>query len=174
MPMPYSHTAGTAGRAIGDARAWGPAHVQQCGVWRPKHRPCGFICGQRASGVDALCAMHCAMLHHHCGGKLGGAVAAGMSNTLGHGPAGKQTGDAWSSRGEPQLVASQECNVTRGEDHNVVCVRLRQQNLEEVFLQFGRLAIACFFICSPLGHSLLLHFSSVRLATAYFFLEILL
>ena len=31
-----------------------------------------------------------------------------------------------------------------------------------------------FFICSPLGHSLLLHFSSVRLATAYFFLEILL
>ena len=144
--------------------------MQQCGVWRPKHRPCGFICGQRASGVDALCAMHCAMLHHHCGGKLGGAVAAGMSNTLGHGPAGKQTGDAWSSRGEPQLVASQECNVARGEDHNVVCVRLRQQNLEEVFLQFGRLAIACFFICSPLGHSLLLHFSSVRLASAYFFL----
>jgi hypothetical protein len=36
------------------------------------------------------------------------------------------------------------------------------------------LAIACFFICSPLDHSLLLHFSSVRLATAYFFLEILL
>jgi hypothetical protein len=36
------------------------------------------------------------------------------------------------------------------------------------------LAIACFFICSPLGHSLLLHFSSVRLASAYFFLEILL
>ncbi len=68
-------------------------------------------------------------------------------------------------------MASQECNVARGEDHNVVCVRLRQQNLEEVFLQFGRLAIACFFICSPLDHSLLLHFSSVRLATAYFFLE---
>ena len=114
------------------------------------------------------------MLHHHCGGKLGGAVAVGMGNTLGHGPAGKQAGDAWSSRGEPQLVASQECNVARGEDHNVVCVRLRQQNLEEVFLQFGRLAIACFFICSPLDHSLLLHFSSVRLASAYFFLEILL
>jgi len=53
-------------------------------------------------------------------------------------------------------------------------VRLRQQNLEEFFLQSGRLAIAWFFICSPLGHSLLLHFSSVRLATAYFFLEILL
>ena len=131
--------------------------MQQCGVWRPKHRPCGFICGQRASGFDALCAMHCAMLHHHCGGKLGGAVAAGMSNTLGHGPAGKQTGDAWSSRGEPQLVASQECNVARGEDHNVVCVRLRQQNLEEVFLQSVawplpaslsavHLAIACCFI----------------------------
>ena len=64
--------------------------------------------------------------------------------------------------------------MARGEDHNVVCVRLRQQNLEEVFLQFGRLAIACFFICSPLGHSLLLHFSSVRLDSAYFFLEILL
>ena len=30
------------------------------------------------------------------------------------------------------------------------------------------------FICSPLGHSLLLHFSAVRLATACFFLEILL
>ena len=56
--------------------------MQQCGVWRPKHRPCGFICGQRASGVDALCAMHCAMLHHHCGGKLGGAVAAGMGTHL--------------------------------------------------------------------------------------------
>ncbi len=53
-----AYTAGTAGRAIGNARAWGPAHVQQCGVWRPKHRPCGFICGQRTSGVDALCAMH--------------------------------------------------------------------------------------------------------------------
>jgi hypothetical protein len=62
--------------------------------------------------------------------------------------------------------------VARGEDHNVVCVRLRQQNLKEFFLQSGRLAIAWFFICSPLGHSLLLHFSSVRLATAYFFLEI--
>jgi hypothetical protein len=88
--------------------------------------------------------MHCAILHHHCGGKLGGAVvAAGMGNTLGHGQAGKQAGNAWSSRGEPQLVASQECNVVRGEDHNVVCVRLRQQNLEEVFLQSRRLAIAC-------------------------------
>ena len=32
------------------------------------------------------------------------------------------------------------------------------------FLQSGRLAIACFFICSPLGHSLLLHFSAVSLA----------
>ena len=112
------------------------------------------------------------MLHHHCGGKLGGAVAAGMGNTLGHGPAGKQAGDA--VRGEPQLVASQECNVARGEDHNVVCVRLQQQNLEEVFLQSGCLAIACFFICSPLGHSLLLHFSAVCLATACFFFEILL
>ena len=58
------------------------------------------------------------------------------------------------------------------EDHNVVCVRLRQQNLEEVFLQSCSLAIACFFICSQLGHSLLLHFSAVRLATACFFLEI--
>jgi hypothetical protein len=66
-----------------------------------------------------------------------------MGNTLGHGQAGKQAGNAWSSRGEPQLVASQECNVVRGEDHNVVCVRLRQQNLEEVFLQSRRLAIAC-------------------------------
>ncbi len=56
------------------------------------------------------------MLHHHCGGKLGGAVAAGMGNTLGPGPAGKQAGDAWSSRGEPQLVASQEYNVARGPD----------------------------------------------------------
>ena len=70
-------------------------------------------------------------------------------------------------------MASQECNVAREEDHNVVCVRLRQQNLEEVFLQSGRLAIACFFICSPLGHSLLLQFSSVRLATGCFLLEIL-
>ena len=78
------------------------------------------------------------------------------------------------SRGASTRGLTGECNVARGEDHNVVCVRLRQQNLEEVFLQFGRLAIACFFICSPLGHSLLLHFSSVRLATAYFFLEILL
>jgi hypothetical protein len=34
------------------------------------------------------------MLHHHCGGKLGGAAAAGMGNTLGPGPAGKQAGDA--------------------------------------------------------------------------------
>ena len=57
MPMPWSYIAGTAGRAIGDARAWGPAHVQQCGVWRPKHSPRGFTCGQRASGVDALCAL---------------------------------------------------------------------------------------------------------------------
>jgi hypothetical protein len=62
----------------------------------------------------------------------------------------------------------------RREDHNVVCVCLRQQNLEEVFLQSGSLAIACFFICSPLGHSLLLHFSAVLLATSCFFLEILL
>ncbi len=61
--------------------------------------------------------------------------------------------------------------MARGTDNTVVCVRLRQQNLEEVFLQSGRLAIACFFISSPLGHSLLLHFSSVCLATAYFFLE---
>ena len=30
-----------------------------------------------------------------------------------------------SSRGEVQLVASQECNVARGEDHDVVCARLR-------------------------------------------------
>ena len=37
LPMSWSYIAGTAGRAIGDARAWGPAHVQQCGVWRPKH-----------------------------------------------------------------------------------------------------------------------------------------
>ena len=71
-------------------------------------------------------------------------------------------------------MASQECNVARGEDHSVVCVRLRQQNLEEVFLQSGRLAIACFFIYSPLGQSLLVRFSAVRLATACFFLEILL
>ena len=64
--------------------------------------------------------------------------------------------------------------MARSEDHSVVCVRLQHQNLKEVFLQSCRLAIACFFICSPLGHSLLLHFPSVRLATAYFFLEILL
>jgi hypothetical protein len=83
---------------------------------------------------------------------------------------GKQAGDAWSSRGESQLVASQECNVARGEDHNVVCVRLRQQ-ISRGFLQSCRLAIACFFICSPLGHSLLLHFSAVRLATTCFFLD---
>ena len=64
--------------------------------------------------------------------------------------------------------------MARGEDHNLVCVRLRQQNLEGVFLQSGRLAIACFFNCSPFVHSLLLHFSAVCLATACFFLEILL
>ena len=87
--------------------------------------------------------------------QIRGRRSSGYGNTLGP---GKQAGDAWSSRGEPQLVASQECNVARGEDHNVVCVGLRQQNLEEFFLQSGRLAIACFFICSPLGHSLLLHF----------------
>jgi hypothetical protein len=40
------------------ARAWGPARVQQWGFWRPTHRPRGFICGQRASSVDAFCAMH--------------------------------------------------------------------------------------------------------------------
>jgi hypothetical protein len=28
LPMPWSYIAGTAGRAIGNARAWGPAHVQ--------------------------------------------------------------------------------------------------------------------------------------------------
>jgi hypothetical protein len=43
---------------------------------------------------------------------------------------GKQAGNACSSRGEPQPVASQECNVqslnvARGEDHEVVCARLR-------------------------------------------------
>ena len=66
--------------------------------------------------------------------------------------------------------------MARGEDHNVVCVHLRQQNLEGFFcspiawplpasLSAVRLAIACFKV---------LHFSAVRLATACFFLEILL
>ena len=59
--------------------------MQQCGVWRPKHRPCGFICGQRASDVDALCAMHCAMLHHHFGGKLGGCGVRRARTTTGTG-----------------------------------------------------------------------------------------
>ena len=50
-------------------------------------------------------------------------------------------------------MASQECNVARGEDHSVVCVHLRHQNLEEVFPAVR-----------SLGHSLLLHFSAVSLA----------
>ena len=63
--------------------------------------------------------------------------------------------------------------MARGEDHNVVCVRLRQQNLEGFFCSPVAWPLPV-FICSPLGHSLLLHFSAVRLATACFFLEILL
>ena len=68
------------------------------------------------------------------------------------------------SRGETRGLTGVQCGKRRVEDHNVVCVRLRQQNLEEVFLQSGRLAIACFFICSPLDHILLLHFSA-KMAT---------
>jgi hypothetical protein len=54
-------------------------------------------------------------------------------------------------------VASQECNVARGEDHNVVCVRLRQQNLEG-------------FFCSPVAWPLPASLSAVRLAIACFFI----
>ena len=89
--------------------------MQQCGVWRHTHSPRGFICDQRACGVDALCAMHCAMLHHHCGGKLGGAVAAGMGTHL----APARRGNRQEMHGhlagslKAQLVASQECNVAK-------------------------------------------------------------
>ena len=160
MPMPWSYIAGTAGRAIGDARAWGPAHVQQCGVWRPKHHPRGFICGQRASGVDALCAMYCAMLHHHCGGRLGGAVAVGMGNTLGPGETGRRCmviSRGASTRG----LTGVQCGKRRGPQYSVCAC---DNKISRVYYSAVR----------SLGHSLLLHFSAVRLAIACFFLEILL
>ena len=66
-----------------------------------------------------------------------------------------------------------QCGKRRGPQCGV-CESVTKKSQKEVFLQSGHLVIACFFICSLLGHSLLLHFSGVCLATACFFLEILL
>jgi hypothetical protein len=59
------------------ARAWGPARVQQWVFWRPTHRSRGFICGQRASSVDALCAMHRATQQQHRAMPIRGSRSSG-------------------------------------------------------------------------------------------------
>jgi hypothetical protein len=77
------------------------------------------------------------------------------------------------SRGATRGLTGVQCGKRRGPQCGVCAPATTKSKTSSVFLQSGRLAIACFFICSPLGHSLLLHFSAVRLATACFFLEIL-
>ncbi len=126
--------------------------MQQCCVWRPKHLPSGFICGHHASCVDDLCAMHCAM--HHCCGRLGGAVAVGMGNTLGPGETGRRCmviSLGVSTRG----LTGVQCGKRRGPQRGVC--HLQQQNLEG-------------FFCSPVAWPLPASLSTVRLAIACFFI----
>jgi len=47
------------------------------GFWRPTHRSRGFICGQRASSVDALCAMHRATQQQHRAMPIRGSRSSG-------------------------------------------------------------------------------------------------
>ncbi len=116
--------------------------MQQCCVWRPKHRPRGFICDQNASFVDALCVMHCVM--HHCCGRLGVAVAVGMGNTLGPGETGRRC--MVISRGaSTRDLTGPECGKRRGPQRGVCAPATTKSR--GFFLQSGRLAIACFFIC---------------------------
>jgi hypothetical protein len=139
-----------------------------CCVWRHKHHPRRFICGQCASGVDALCAMHCAMLHHHCGGRLWDAIAVGMGNTLGPGETGRRC--MVISRG----ASTHRSAMWQEERTTTWCVGVCDKKISRKFF------------CSPVAWPfpaslsavclaiLLLHFSAVRLATDCFFLEILL
>jgi hypothetical protein len=85
-----------------------PCH-DQLGLWFDETRP--------LIGHTSLSAAAAAASGACCVG-LGAWTISGVNNSL------SLSGDACSSRGEAQLVASQECNVARGDDHNVVCMLL--------------------------------------------------
>jgi hypothetical protein len=108
--------------------------------------------------VRALSSWKCVFIT-----RLGGAVAVGMGNTLGPGETGRRCmviSRGASTRG----LTGVQCGKRRGPQRGVCAPATTKSR--GVFLQSDCLAIACFLICSPLGHSLLLHFSAVRLATA--------
>ena len=123
----------------------------------PKHRPCGFICGQRASGVDALCAMHCAMLHHHCGGKLGGAVAAGMGTHL-----------APARRGNRQEMHGHLAGSLNSWPHRSAMWQEERTTMWCVCVCDNKISRS--FSCSPVAWQLPGSLSAVRLAIACCFI----
>ena len=76
------------------------------------------------------------------------------------------------SRGASSLNSWPHRSAMWQEERTTVwCVCACDNKISRVFSAVRSLGIACFCICSPLGHSLLLHFSAVRLATACFFLR---